>query len=51
MYAYYCTCEPDASRIAWYPVSLAKEAAVLAAGIGISGLSILLGIINSGVRP
>lgn len=50
MYAYYCIAEPNASRVSFYKVDYAKEALVMVVGATLAGVSIAIGIYNSGFK-
>ncbi|KAG2199070.1 hypothetical protein INT47_005074 [Mucor saturninus] len=50
MYAYYCIAEPNASRVSFYKVDYAKEALVMVMGATLAGVSIAVGIYNSGIK-
>lgn len=50
MYGYYCVAEPNASRLSFCRKDYAKEAFVVVSGLTLAGLSIAVGIYNSGAH-
>lgn len=50
MYGYYCVAEPNASRLSFCRKDYAKEALVVVSGLTLAGLSIAVGIYNSGAH-